>query len=230
MFLNYGEISSFTLEAGVNLVYVLAEAVKTPNLSTAQISNSITIYETVLQNIISIIFGIIAICTTVLSLKYKKTALKYQEIEHRFRVERTIEEGGNVSIFVTRESTVNYLLKMYKIANEGDTIWGQCVGCNSYTQEVRSLVLNAAGRGVRFKIIVNSRSTGLKDFRALYDPLQNAELVESNDNTFRIQGLSNKEVVIAFPSVDSYTSVLIRNPHLVEIMKNWFDSRFEELR
>ena len=230
MFSIYSGSSSFMLEVTVNFVYILAGVVTSENLSLTQISNSITIYDIILQNIFYIIFGIIAIITSFLTLRYKKIALKYKEKEHRFQVERTIEDGHNVAIFLTRESMVNYLLNMYKKVNEGDIIWGQCIGCSSYTQEVRSRILEAAGRGVRFKIIINSLSTNVKDFRALYDPLQNAELVESKENTFRIQGLSNQEVVIAFPGVDSYTSVLIKNPHFVEIVKNWFDSRFEELR
>lgn len=177
----------------------------------------------ILDNIVAIIFGISAAITSLLALKYKIR-------EHRLRVETIVEEGRHVALFLTRESMLKYLLAMYKKASEGDIIWGQCVGCGSYTSEVRSRILEAAGRGVRYKIIVNSFAPVLVDFRTLYDPLQGAELVEGQDNVLRVQGLSEREVVLAFPGVDSYTSVLIRDPHFVRIVKRWFDNRFEKLR
>ena len=226
MFFNDIGSSSFMPEAAVNFLYSLAGAVQTPeNLIVTEMSfDSI-----IIDNIFTIIFGIMATIMSFYVLKYKKMALDYKEKEHRLQVEGIIDEGRHSVLFLTRESMVNYLIGMYKNANKGDVIWGQCVGCSSYTQEVRSRILDAAGRGIRFKIIVNSFSSALADFRALYDPFQDAELVEAKDNKLRIQGLSNREVVLAFPGVDSYTSVLIRNPHFVEIVKNWFDNRFDKL-
>ena len=44
-----------------------------------------------------------------------------------------------------------------------------------------------------------------------------------------VQGLSDREVVIALPGIESYSAVLVRNPNFVKIMKNWFDARFDEM-
>ena len=36
-------------------------------------------------------------------------------------------------------------------------------------------------------------------------------------------GLSNRELVIAFPGVESYSAVIVRDKHFVGIIKSWFD-------
>ena len=176
-----------------------------------------------IDNILTLIFGISAAVTSWLALKYKIN-------ERRLRVESNVEKGRHVSIFLTRESMLEYLLAMYEKASKGDIIWGQCVGCRSYTGKVKSTILEAAGRGVQYKIIVNSFAPTLADFRALYDPLKDIELVEGHNNTIRVQGLSEREIVLAFPGVDTYTGILIKDPHFVKIVKKWFDKRFEELK
>jgi hypothetical protein len=90
-------------------------------------------------------------------------------------------------------------------------------------------ILKAAGRGVRFRMMVNKYSPSLDEFRALFEPIHNAELVEGKDNAISLQGLSEREVVIAFPGVDSYTAVLVRDQYFVQIIQSWFDERFQRL-
>ena len=67
----------------------------------------------------------------------------------------------------------------------------------------------------------------MDDFRALFEPIENAEVIEVPGIALSLQGLSNREVVIAFPSMDSYTSILIRDPDFVRIVKAWFDDQFD---
>jgi hypothetical protein len=45
-----------------------------------------------------------------------------------------------------------------------------------------------------------------------------------------LQGLSDKEVMIAFPKVDSYTAVLIRDPYFAAVVKEWFDGCFGKVK
>ena len=174
------------------------------------------------QDVLTIVFGI---TTVVLAI----WALRYRILEHRRKVEGIVAEGRMASLFLNRESMLSYILGMYDRADEGDTIWGQCVGCSSYSKDVRSKVLEAAGRNVSFRIIVNKYAPTIEDLTKLYDPLRGAKVVVGTDNSLRIQGLSNREVVIALPGLDSYTAILIKDPHFLSVFKGWFDSRFESL-
>jgi hypothetical protein len=174
------------------------------------------------QNIVSIIFGITTAITSII-------ALRYMRLEHRREVEEVIDGGRKVKLFLSRETMIKYLLEMYDQAGEGDVIWAQCVRCVDFTPKVRTKILEAAGRGVRFQMVVYKHSPAVDDFRALFEPIENAEVIEVPGIALSLQGLSNREVVIAFPSMDSYTSVLIRDQDFVRIVKAWFDNQFDAL-
>jgi hypothetical protein len=174
------------------------------------------------QNIVSIVFGI----TTVIS---SAIALYYQRLQHRLAVGEVLETGRRAGLFLSREAMVRYLLQMYDEAEHGDVIWAQCVRCTDFTPAVRKQILKAAGQGVRFRMIINQYSPSLKEFQALFEPLHRAGLVEGPDNALSLQGLSDKEVVIAFPGVESYTAVLIRDRYFAQLMKTWFNARFDKL-
>ena len=177
----------------------------------------------IVDNIVAIVFGL---TTTIMS----GVALRYKIREQKLKVEDIAGEGRRVSLFLSRQSMLKYLLSMYDRGSGGDIVWGQCVGCTTYSQVVRSKLLEAAGKGVKFRMIVNAYTPALDEFRALFEPLSSAELVEGKDNALRVQGLSDCEVVVAVPGVDSYTAVLIKDPSFVRVIKEWFDARFESLK
>lgn len=54
----------------------------------------------------------------------------------------------------------------------------------------------------------------------LFDPIEGAEVIEAQDNAISMQGLSDREVVIAFRGVESYTAVLVRAKFFVRIIRN----------
>jgi hypothetical protein len=172
------------------------------------------------QNIISIIFGITTVFTSVIALRYKR-------LEHEQRVERIMDEGRKVGLFLSREAMIKYLLEMYDLAKAGDVIWAQCVRCTDFTPDVRKKILEAAGRGVRFQMVINQHSPAVEEFRALFAPIEGAEVIESPDNAISMQGLSDREVVIAFPGMESYTAVFIRDPYFVRILWTWSNKRLE---
>ncbi|MCI0648001.1 MAG: hypothetical protein L0332_30870 [Chloroflexi bacterium] len=179
--------------------------------------------EFIANNIVSVFFGLTTLITSVIALRYVK-------LEHRRKVERILGEGRRAGLFLSREAMIKYLLSMYDAAKEGDVIWAQCVRCTDFTPAVRSQILKAAGRGVRFQMIINKYSPSVGEFRALFEPIQTAELVEGTDNAISLQGLSEREVVIAFPGVDSYTAVLMRDRYFVLVVKAWFDKQFSQLK
>jgi hypothetical protein len=170
------------------------------------------------QNIISIIFGITTVITSLIALRYKR-------FEHEQRVERILDEGRRAGLFLSREAMIRYLLEMYDQAKDGDVIWAQCVRCTDFTPEVRKRILEAAGRGVRFQMVINQHSPAAAEFRAMFDPIEGAEVIEGPDNAISLQGLSDREVVIAFPGMESYTAVLVRDRYFAKLFKAWFDTR-----
>lgn len=166
-----------------------------------------------------LLFGILS---TILGI----IALRYSIKEHRARTEGIIDESEQVQLYLTREAMLKGLREMYESADPGDTIWGQCVGCRGYSNDVRAVVLAAASRGVRFKVLLNAASPTKDDLRAVFAPLRTAEIREAMDNDIRIQGLSNKEVIVAFPTANSYPAICIRERHFLSVMKNFFDKRW----
>jgi hypothetical protein len=175
------------------------------------------------ENLLTIIFGITTVVMT-------SIALRYTIREHRMKVDGIVGDGRNAMLFLSRQAMLTFLGKMYNDSVDGDVIWGQCVSCRDYSSDLRNKVLQAAGKGVHFKIIINGYAPTLNEFRKVYDPINTAELVLGYDNSHRLQGLSEKEVILAFPGVETYTGLLIRDPFFVRLVKGWFDARFETLR
>lgn len=171
------------------------------------------------ENVTAIVFG----CTTVLT---SLLALYYARRQHQVGVEKTVSQGGSLSVFLSREAMLPALLDMYVSAGAGDTIWGQCVGCRAYSSDVRSVILEAASRGVKYKLISNGHAPTAGEFRSMYDALSTAQLVEGLDNSLRIQGLNEREVILGFPSLEGYTAIRVRDPHVASIFRGWFDERF----
>ena len=155
-------------------------------------------------------------------------ALRYKRLEHELRVERILEDGRRAGLFLSREAMIKYLLEMYDQAEAGDIIWAQCIRCTDFTPEVRTKILEAASRGVRFQMVVNQHSPAADEFQALFDPIEGAEVIRAPDNAISLQGLSDRELVIAFPGVESYTAVLVRDKYFVGIVRSWFDGHAEK--
>jgi hypothetical protein len=63
------------------------------------------------------------------------------------------------------------------------------------------------------------------EFSVLLDPIAWAEVIEASDNAISLQSLSDREVMIALPGVESYTAVLIRGQDFVVIISDWFHGR-----
>lgn len=173
------------------------------------------------NNIVNIVFGITTLITSAIALYYRR-------LEHRRRVEHVLEEGRKVGLFLSREAMIQYLLQMYDKAEAGDVIWAQCVRCTNFTSKVRNKILEAAGRGVKFRMVINQYSPAVEEFRALFEPIEGAQVTTSPDNEISLQGLSDREVVIAFPGIETYTAVLVRDQYFVGIIKTWFKKRLEK--
>ena len=172
------------------------------------------------ENILTIVFGCSTIVLAVLNLRYRIR-------DHNLRAEISLTAGSRVRVFFSRSAMLKYLLEMYDRAAEDDVIWGQCVGCSNYTKEVRNCVSSAASRGIRFKIILNELSNSSKELEQLYTPYKKAEIVYRPDNSLRIQGLTDSEIVLAFPALESYIGLVIKDNELVSIFSNWFQNRFD---
>ncbi|KPK05224.1 MAG: hypothetical protein AMJ56_16240 [Anaerolineae bacterium SG8_19] len=173
---------------------------------------------------------IVNITLAIMTVMTSSLALYYKRLEHRREVEEVIDSNRKVGLFLSREAMIKYLLEMYDQAEAGDVIWAQCVRCTDFTPEVRTKILEAAGRGVRFQMVINKHSPAAEEFRGLFDPIEGAEIIEAPDNAISMQGLSDREVVIAFPGVESYTAVLVRDKYFVGIVRNWFDDRNDRFR
>lgn len=172
---------------------------------------------------LEIIFGIIATITSVIAIYYAKEALIVQ------RRDVIIDPRRTVQIYLSRESMIAGLAKMYDTAEAGDVIWFQTVGMQNYPGKVHEKILFAASKNVAYKMILNSNSPAVSQFIELFEPVKNANYVLATTNRLRIQGLSDKEIIIGFPSLTAYTAIRFTDKAFIEIVKTWFDKRFDEL-
>ena len=172
--------------------------------------------------LVAIVFGVIAGVVAFRTLRYTKG-------QYDMQLQKAISVSDKLTIFLTRDEMVGYLLAMYDRASPGDVIWGQCVSCRDYTGEVRRKILDGAAKGIHYKIIVSSHAPEAESLRELFAAVRNAEVLEAADNKIRIHGLSTKEVMIGLPDVERYTALLVRDQHFTAIIKAWFDDRFNGL-
>ena len=78
-------------------------------------------------------------------------------------------------------------------------------------------------------MVINKHSPAVEEFRALFDPIEGAGVIEASDNAISMQGLSDREVVIAFPGVESYTAILVRDQYFVQLIRAWFEGRIQRI-
>lgn len=156
-------------------------------------------------------------------------AIHYKRRDYRTNIDDNIILNDKITVFTTRNKMLEYLHSMYTKALPGDIIWGQSVSGNIYG-DVNAEIVSAATRGVKFEMIFNSDidkiTNSKKELKELFTIL-NATIKLKDDNDIRIQGLSTKEVVVAFPTNRRYIAVLIKDEPVVSVLRNWFLSRFQ---
>ena len=169
-----------------------------------------------LANALTIIFGVLALVTSIIAIFY---ARKMYELE-RASPERN--HGRSVTVYWSRQDMIESLLRQYDLAVSGDDIWAHAVGLQNFPGKVSEKILSAAGRGVSFRYLILANHPAQSEFLAIFKPIRNAHVRASADNALRVQGLSTKEVVIAFPTLTTYTAIRFTDPTFVAVIKAWF--------
>lgn len=174
-----------------------------------------------LGNIVAIIFGITTVIFSYLSLIYKKR-------EHEAKISGLIRFKKILSVYLSREALLKGLREIYDNASKGDEIWGQCIGCHRYSDDVREKILEKASEGVSFRILVNSKAPTINEFKELFEPIKTATVISASDNEIRLHGLSNSEVVVTFSTMTGMVAIHIRENIFVSIIKSYFDQRWQK--
>ena len=152
-------------------------------------------------------------------------AIYYAHKSYKQNVEGTINISQKLTVFQNRDSMVQYLHTMYLRAETSDVIWGQSMSGRHYG-DVQSKIMDAASRGVHFKMIFNAQAQTINQIEGIFRSLKSADVIALDDNKIRIQGLSNKEVVISLSDNMHYYAIAIRDEAVVEVLREWFDTRF----
>lgn len=173
-----------------------------------------------IDTILAIIFGI---STVVLSI----IAIRLQKKQFNKDIEELIKVGNFFEIYTSRESLKNALQQMYYDAKENDIIWGQCIGCSNYFDNLYELLLKKSMEGVRFKVIINSNSDN--ELEELFSKLTTAETKKSNNVKIRLHGLSNKQLIFSFKSINGMAAIKIYDENLITIVRNDFEARWSKL-
>lgn len=75
-------------------------------------------------------------------------------------------------------------------------------------------------------MIFNKNAHTINQVIDLFKTVDTAEVVELENNNVRLQGLSNKEVMIAISTERDYFGVLIKDENIVRLFYDWFEARF----
>lgn len=177
-----------------------------------------TIWGIELSDWINVVLVIITAISVISAIYFKKK-------EYMLANEQRTKISGKLELFYNREAMLEYLRTMYDRATEKDIIWGQSITGRNYGN-VGDKILNAAARGVHYKMIFNKNAHSINQVINLFNAVDTAEVIELEDNNVRIQGLSNKEVMIAISSKSDYYGLLIKDESLVHLFREWFDARF----
>lgn len=166
----------------------------------------------------NVVLSIITAISIIVAIHYKRKDYQLAN-ENRMRI------SGKLELFYSRESMLKYLHTMYDRAEASDTIWGQSISGRNYGS-VGDKILNAAARGVHYKMIFNKNAHTINQVIDLFKTVDTAEVVELENNNVRLQGLSNKEVMIAISTERDYFGVLIKDENIVRLFHDWFEARF----
>ena len=173
-----------------------------------------------IDTILAIIFGVSTIMLSII-------AIRLQIKQYNKDIESLIRIGNFFEIYTTRESLKNALQQMYYDAEKNDIIWGQCVGCSNYFDNLYELLLKKSVEGVRFKVIVNSNSDN--ELVELFSKIVTAETKKSSDVKIRLHGLSSKQLICSFKSINGMAAIKIYDENLINIVRNDFETRWNEL-
>lgn len=151
-------------------------------------------------------------------------------ILHKYMPEAEVYKGNKFTMFRSREKMIQYFDVMFDMAKSGDDFWAQGVGHTSYSPNFIGRIGELIDKGVNFKFIINGKSQHAKDFLYELDKVPKLERKVAPQNTLRLFGLSNKEVIISLPyPLPPYEALVIKDKDLVTILRNWFYNRFQEL-
>lgn len=152
------------------------------------------------------------------------------DILHKYMPEAEVYKGNKFTMFRSREKMIQYFDVMFDMAKSGDDFWAQGVGHTSYSPNFIGRIGELIDKGVNFKFIINGKSQHAKDFLYELDKVPKLERKVAPQNTLRLFGLSNKEVIISLPyPLPPYEALVIKDKDLVTILRNWFYNRFQEL-
>jgi hypothetical protein len=173
-----------------------------------------------IDTILAIVFGV---STVVLSI----IAIRLQIKQYNKDVEDLARVGNFFEIYTTREALKNALQQMYYDAESDDTIWGQCVGCSNYFENLYELLLRKSTEGVKFKVIINSNSDG--ELEKIFSHIDTAKTKKSKNVKIRLHGLSNKQLILSFKSVSGMAAIKVYDVNLINIIRNDFEMRWNTL-
>ncbi len=173
-----------------------------------------------IDTILAIIFGILTIMLSII-------AIRLQVKQYKKDTEELVRIGNFFEIYTTRESLKNALQQMYYDAEKGDVIWGQCVGCSNYFDNLYELLLKKSIEGVKFRVIVNS-SNG-NELIKLFSNIATAETRQSNNVKIRLHGLSSKQLIFSFKSISGMAAIKVFDEELINIVRNDFEVRWDKL-
>ncbi len=173
-----------------------------------------------IDTILAIIFGISTIILSII-------AIRLQVKQYKKDTENLLRIGNFFEIYTTRESLKHALQQMYYDAKKDDTIWGQCVGCSNYFDNLYELLLKKSMEGVKFKVIVNSNSDD--ELIELFSNIITAETKKSENVKIRLHGLSSKQLIFSFKSISGMAAIKVFDENLINIVRNDFETRWDKL-
>ena len=170
------------------------------------------------------VINALLLITTIVSTFF---AIYYKRKDFQKGIEQTIDISSNITIFTSRDAMVKYLHEMYdKALDSNDVIWGQSISGRNYG-DAHGKIVSAASRGVKFRMIFNENAKAINNIAPVFLSINSAEVLYLKDNTIRMQGLSDKEVVFAVSSKTGYNAIAIRDNNIVKAVHLWFDDRFD---
>lgn len=172
-----------------------------------------------IDTILAIVFGLATIFLSVVAIRLQiKTYKKDVEAINKYQ--------GFFAVYTSRDSLKAGIKALYTDAVNHDIIWGQCIGCSNYFENLHEMIFKKSIEGVSFQVIINANSPNKEQMIQLFSLIQTAKTKTSNNVKIRLHGLSNKQVIISFSSLTGMVALHFYSQTIVEIIKSYFDQNW----
>jgi hypothetical protein len=167
----------------------------------------------------NLVLGIVATSATVVA-----TWFAWLQIRGR-RPKEIVRVADKIRIYIGRENVVQAFAEMLEDAPDGGHVYGQCRSCTDFPDAFYRCILEAAGRGVRFRFIVSPGPDG-DAFTGHVRGVSTMMVKRKEIQHSRVFGVEGKEAVYVVSAPNGYVGIRVLDPTAAKHQQAAFETEW----